>query len=176
MTEDKRRDDKAGTGTGGGVEGVLEDKWDEAVEGVSRVFRCLLSLLSSCVNATNPRPTVLSTASQGRACGPSPKGLPLLHLSQACKWSTQVRWEGVWLWCAHPLAGADPVIIGEAQPLNGQGHAANRLKSSLRASLKPEDARRCATVCNPNGRCLWHPIEPWPADHCVLPTARQHPG
>ena len=55
---------------------------------------------------------------------------------------------GLWLWCAHPLA-ADPVRSGDAQHLNGQGHAANRLESSLRASLKPEDARRCATVCNP---------------------------
>ena len=35
------------------------------------------------------------------------------------------------LWCAHPLAGADPVIIGEAQPLNGQGHAANRLMAMI---------------------------------------------
>ena len=47
---------------------------------------------------------------------------------------------GVWLWCAHPLR-ADPVRSGDAQHLNGQGHAANRLESSLRASLKPEDAR-----------------------------------
>ena len=40
VTEGKRRGDEAGTGTGGGVEDVLEDKWDEAVEGASRVFRC----------------------------------------------------------------------------------------------------------------------------------------
>ena len=38
---------------------------------------------------------------------------------QASRWS-----EGVWLWCAHPLR-ADPVISGDAQHLNGQGHAAN---------------------------------------------------
>ena len=49
-------------------------------------------------------------------------------------WGADRAEEGVWLWCAHPLAGADPVIIGEAQPLNGQGHAAR------------EDARRCASV------------------------------
>ena len=54
------------------------------LDSLSKVgFMSLLSLLSSFADATDPRPTVVYTASQGRASGPPPRGLPVLHLSQA---------------------------------------------------------------------------------------------
>ena len=106
----------------------------------------LLSLLSSCVNATNLRPTVLSTASQGRACGPPPRGLPLLQLSQACKGSTQARCEAVWLWCAHPI---EP-CVGRAL-CQSRRRAASQQAGGVTETLGPEKLLEGVLVCeNPS--------------------------
>ena len=58
-------------------------------EGDVKTFKALLvhvhvvSVVSAGEKDHDPRPTMLEMASQGRACCPPPKGLQLLHLSQA---------------------------------------------------------------------------------------------
>ena len=96
------------------------------------------------------RTTVLSNGFSWQGMRPTREGLPLLHLLQAGKGSTQSRWsEVVWLWCAHPLR-ADPVRSGDAQHLNGQGHATNRLEgacswatSACAGALAADEAAAC---------------------------------
>ena len=100
----------------------------------------LLSLLSSFVNATDPRPTVVYTASQGRASGPPPRGwagatsitgMQGEHTSEVWVLGAS-RWcEGVWLWCAHPIEpwSADHYVIPTARDQQARKVSREHLRS-----------------------------------------------
>ena len=96
--------DRAGVGARGEqVEEISRDP-------VERESPCLLSLLSSGTYATDPRTTVLYTASPGRASGPRSKALPgrTPHTRGA---DSGVR--GLFgCGCAHPINGYPHPLVG----------------------------------------------------------------